>query len=459
MWQVYRCLSALCLGFFSSFLFTVVLAQELDIGLIHRFNLQQCIDYAYQHQDSIKNSELDILSAEYRVKETIGIGLPQVSGTASLQDFLKIPTQLLPGEFFGQPGTFIPIRFGVKYQSSLSLNISQILFDGTYLVGLAASKTYKELSQRNLKRTKVSITVAVTKAYYQVLVSSEQLKLIDANLIQLQQQLNETTQLNIQGFAEKIDVDRLSVLHNNLKTDRSNVVRLLALGYQLLKFQMGMPIEEVLITDDKIEDVIEDTDFEQFAVDSAAYLNRVEYSLLETAKALNELQVRRYNSERLPKLSAFGNHTPSFQNDNFRDLYDQSYPSTLVGISLTVPIFTGFQQLNKIRQAKIEVQKSANNLNAAKNGINLQIAQAQTAYNNGIESFENQKLNQKLAREVLRVAKIKYEEGVGSSIEVTQAQTALQESDNNYIQALYEILISKVDLEAALGQIRVDLRE
>lgn len=459
MTGAYPNLSTWFLGTLFCFLTTLCFAQEPSVGSIHRFNLQECIDYAYRHQDSIKNSKLDIESAGYSVKEAIGMGLPQVSGTASLQDFLQIPTQLLPGEFFGQPGTFIPIRFGVKYQSSLALNINQILFDGTYLVGLSASKTYKELSQRNLQRTKISTTVAVTKAYYQVLVGEEQIKLIDANLAQLKQQLNETTQLNKQGFTEKIDVDRLSVLYNNLETDRNNSIRMLALGYQVLKFQMGMPLQDGLITQDKIENIQIEQVVMATEADSTAYLRRVEYHLLETAKALNELQVKRLKNENLPKLSAFGSHSPSFQHDSFKKLFDKSYPSTIIGLTLNVPIFSGFQQLNKIRQAKIEVLKSLNNLNAAKNGINLQIDQAQTDYQNGLESFNNQKRNRALAQEVLRVSKIKYEEGVGSSLEVTQAQTALQESENNYIQALYAVLISKVDLDAALGTIDINPTE
>jgi outer membrane protein TolC len=454
MSKFYKQLWKLFIGFFLSLLSLLGQAQQVNRQVVYNFNLQECIEYAFQHQDSIKNAELDIESAEYKVKEAIGLGLPQVSGTANLQDFLQIPTQLLPGEFFGQPGIFIPIRFGVKYQSSIGVNINQILFDGTYLVGLHASKTYKELSQRNLIRTEIAATIAISKAYYQVMVNGEQLKLIDANLKQLKQQLNETIQLNEQGFAEKIDVDRLRVLYNNLNTDRSNSVRMLALGYQILKFQIGMPLRDVLLISDKIEDISIENAVQLVKEDSTSYKNRIEYKLLETTKVLNELQVKRYKSENLPKLSVFGNHNLSYQDDNFKKLFDTNYPSTIIGLTLNIPIFSGFQQLNKIRQARIEVQKSKNNLEAAENGINLQIEQAQAQYNNGLESLTNQTSNIELAQEVLRVSKIKYEAGVGSSIEVTQAQTALREAENNYIQALFTVLISKVDLEAALGIIK-----
>jgi outer membrane protein TolC len=170
----------------------------------YNFTVQDCVNYAYEHQDSVVNANLDIKSAEYKVKETIGIGLPQVSGTASFQDYLKIPTTLLPGEIFGQPaGTFIPVQFGVKYQSSVGVNADQILFDGSYLVGLKASKTYKELSIRSHIRSKIEANVNVTKAYYQVLVSNEQLRLLNANIAQLKQQMDETVQQNKQGFVPR----------------------------------------------------------------------------------------------------------------------------------------------------------------------------------------------------------------------------------------------------------------
>lgn len=418
----------------------------------HRFGLQECISYAYENQDSIKNAKLDIERANYQVKEILGSGFPQISGNANIQDYLKVPTNLLPGEFFGQPGTFIPVKFGVKYNSSVGIDINQLLFDGTFIVGLQASKTFKELSQKNLNRSRIATNIAVTKAYYQVLVADEQIKLLDANLKQLKQQLDETVEMNKQGFVEKIDTDRLRVLYNNLGTTRNNTVRMLALGYQALKFQMGMPLEDNLILLEKIADV----KFESAALaaaDSSAYRNRIEFALLETNRKLTELDVKRYKSQLLPSLSAFASGSYSFQNDRLGDLYANRFPTSLVGLRLRVPIFTGFQTTSRIRQAQIEVKKTDNVINGFKRAINLQIDQARTSYTNGVETLGSQRENMDLAREVLRVSKIKYEQGVGSSIEVTQAQTALQESENTYIQALYNALISKVDLDAANGTI------
>jgi outer membrane protein TolC len=318
---------------------------------------------------------------------------------------------------------------------------------------LKASKTFKELSEKNFNRTKISTTVAVTKAYYQVLVSNEQLTLLDANLKQLSQQLKETTEMNKQGFVERIDLDRLRVVYNNLSTTRENTDRLLVLSTQLLKFQMGMPVTENLAVKDKISDINLDI-ATTIAVDTSAYKNRIEYSLLETQARLNNLDLQRIKSQALPTLAAFGSAGNAYQSAAFSNLFNTNLPSVFIGLQLNVPIFSGFQRVNQIKQAQIALQKTNNILNVAKNGFLLQQEQSRITYQNSLKSLSNQKANMDLAREVLRVSQIKYKEGVGSSIEVTQAQTELETAENNYIQALYNALVSKVDLDNAYGRIQ-----
>lgn len=417
------------------------------------FTLADCVKYAYEHQDSVKNAALDVTSAEFKVKETIGIGLPQINGTAQFQDYFKVPTQVAPGEAFGRPGQLVPLSFALKYSSTLAVDASQLLFDGTFLVGLKSVKTFKELSSKNLVRSKIETNVHVTKAYYQVLVSDEQIKLLDANIKQLKEQLDQTTQQNKQGFVEKIDVDRLTVQYNNLVTNRENVFRSLFLNYQMLKFQMGMPIEQDLTLADKLADVDLGKTAADAAMDTTFYHRRIEFGLLETAKRLSEFDLMEKKAKFLPSLVAIGNLSAAFYENRLGGLYDKGYPFSFVGLRLNVPIFSGFQRTNQVKQAKIGVLKAQNNLNSAKNGLKLQANSAQVTYNNGIRSLENQKRSRELAQEVLRVSKIKYQQGVGSSIEVTQAQTELEKADNEYIQALYNALVSKVDLDQAYARI------
>ena len=427
-----------------------------DTVHVHSFSLAQCISYAYQHQDSVVNAGLDVKSAGYKVKETIGQGLPQISGTAQFQDYLKLPVTLVDASTF-EPnvpkGTLVPFKFGVTYQTTAALNLTQKIFDGNYLVGVKASKTYKELYQRSLTRSRIEANVNVTKAYYQVLVSDEQIKLLDANIKQLKQQLDQTTAENKQGLAEQIDVQRLTVQYNNLVTSRDNTVRLLELNNELLKFQMGMAITDELTLTDKLEN-IDFNDAIANSSDTSFYHNRIEYNLLETQKRLNEYDLKSKKAQYLPSLSAFANYGTQFQNNSFGNLYSANFPSSYIGLTLNVPIFSGFQHLNQVRESKIAIIKSENDLFNLRNGIGLQANKARITYINGLQSLKSQKDNMALSEEVLRVAKIKYSQGVGSSIEVTQAQTDLDSADNSYIQSLYDALVSKVDLDQAYGRIQ-----
>ncbi len=436
---------------------TITLGGYAQQAPAPNFSLADCIRYAYEHQDSVKNAGLDVKSAEYKVKETIGTGLPQVNGTASFQDFLKPPASVGPNIFvtpIDLKAPLIQFPFGaVKYNNTYSIQASQLLFSGTFIVGLEAVKTFKELSQRSLVRSKIETNVNVTKAYYQVLVSNEQIKLLDANIAQLKQQFDQTTQQNKQGFVEKIDVDRLAVQYNNLVTNRDNVARALVLNYEMLKFQMGMPIQQEITLTDKLESINLDQKVAQNTIDTAFYHNRIEYKLLETNVKLNQLDVKSKKAAYLPTFVLTGGFGDVFQENQMKYLYNHGYPNSYIGVNLSIPIFSGGQRVNQLRQTEINVQKAQNDLYNVRNALNLQASAAQIMFDNSIQSLNNQKRSRELAQEVLRVSKIKYAQGVGSSIEVTQAQTELENADNQYIQALYNALINKVDLEKAYAHI------
>lgn len=425
-------------------------AQQAPKDSIYNLSLQDCINYAYEHQDSVMNAKLDVQSADYKVKETIGSGLPQVSGSVNFQDYLKAPTILFPNG----KGGFQSFSIYQKYNNTFGLGLNQLLFDGTYLVGVKAAKTYKELSARSYTRSRIEVNVNVTKAYYQVLVNAEQIRLLDANVKELKQQLDETIAQNKQGFVEKIDVQRLTVQYNSIVNTHDNTLRLLGLSYQLLKFQMGMPIEYQLTLTDRLEDINLNPNIQDISADTSFYHNRVEYGLSETNLKLNQYDLQRKKAQYLPSLSFNAQTSALFQNDSFNKLYATNFPSTYIGITLNIPIFSGGQRLNQVRETNIAVLKAQNDLNNLKNALDLQASQARINYTNGLQTLKSQKENQELAAEVLRVSKIKYSQGVGSSIEVTQAETALEDADNKYIQGLYDALISKVDLEQAYGRIK-----
>jgi outer membrane protein TolC len=424
-----------------------------------QFSLQQAIEYAYENQNDIKNAQLDAEISKSKVKETVAIGLPQVTGSASIQRFIDIPTQLIPNFISpltgAQPGTypeFIEAQFGTNYNSSYGISVNQLLFDGNYLIGLKASSVYKELTIKALERTKIETNVSVTKAYYSVLVNRERLSLLDANLVRLQKTLIDTKAYYENGFAEKVDYDRLSVLYNNLNTERENVAKLIELSLSLLKFQIGMPIKNDLVLTDKLEAIQLQALVESKQVISAE--ERVEYQLLKTSMKLNELDYKRNIVTHAPSLVAFGSFSRNFLNNDFGTLFDRSFPTSVIGLQLNVPMIGSGMKYHQTKQAKLTLEKSKNDLTNLENVLNLQSNQTQINYNNSIRSLENQRKNMDLAKEVLRVSKAKYDQGIGSSLEVTTAETSLKESETNYISSLYDALIAKVELDKAFGKIQ-----
>ena len=243
------------------------------------FSLQQAIDYAMQNQNAVKNAKLDKQISEQKIKETIAIGLPQVNGKATAQKFLDIPTQVIPN--FISPSVYgvlidnnvkdgngnpikmpaggynnIEAKFGTTFNMSYGVDVSQLIFDGSYLVGLQATNVYKDLTVKALVRTQNEARVAVTKAYYAVLVVQKSRELLDANVTRLKKTLDDTKAYYDNGFAEKIDVDRLTVIYNNIVTERENLERVYLITANVLKFQMGMPIESGLILTDKLDEVL-----------------------------------------------------------------------------------------------------------------------------------------------------------------------------------------------------------
>lgn len=421
----------------------------------YSFSLQQCIEYAYKNQNKILNASLDEQIASARVKEIRGMGLPQINGSFDVKDFLQIPTSLIPAEAFGgPPGQFIPVKFGTKYNATAGLDGSLLIFDGTYIVGLQASKTYLELSKKNSNRTKIETTVAVSKAYYSALINEERFKLLNANLARVKKLLDDTKVMYDNGFVEKIDLSRITVTYNNLVVEKEKVARFLTMGYYMLKFQMGMDLNPNLILTDKLETAVPQAAIA--VTEKFDFSKRVEYSLLQTQQRLYELDLKKNRFGYLPSLVAYGSLSTQAQRNTF-DVFDTDkkwFPVAVVGAKLTLPIFDGLQKSYRIQQAKVNLLKVKNDTKSLEQGIELERTSAEISFQNSMASLDMQKKNIELAEEVYNTSKIKYDQGVGSNLEILNADAALKESQTNYYNAMYEALVAKIDMEKANGNIK-----
>lgn len=425
-------------------------AQEKNTS---SFSLQEAIDYALAHNQNYQNAELDVRSAEYRNKEYTGIGLPQISGSADLKDYLSIPTSLIPAEIFGGPaGTFQPVKFGTKYNASFGVAISQIIFNGEYLVGLEAAKEFVSLSEKSLKRTKVETHAVITKAYYGVIITKERLKIIDANIERVKKLFDDTKAMNEAGFVEKLDVDRIELTFNNLLSEREKLIRATGVSETLLKFQMGFDLtSQITLTDIINPDLMINID--ELNQSKLNYEARPEYDMLMSQQNINGLELKRYRFQYLPSLSAYGSFQKQAQRTTF-DVFniDQPWFSIgLIGATLNVPIFNGGQKHYKIQQSKVGIAKTANSLDYLKRSIDVEVETNSMQYKNAYVSFETQKKNKELAKSIYDTSKIKYDTGVGSNLDVIYAQAAYREAEINFLSSVYDLILAKTDYLKATG--------
>ena len=417
------------------------------------FSLKQAIEFAMNNQPNVKNAQLDEAIAKKKVDEITGIGTPQINGSADINMFIEIPTSFVPAQFFGgNAGEFFPVQFGQSYTASAGITATQLLFDGSYLVGLQATKTYMELSRKSTIQTKTETAVNVSKAYYGALVADARLLIIDANIERVTKLYNDTKALNDNGLVEKIDVDRLELTLNNLKVEKEKVERFKLLSYALLKFQMGFANSKALTLTDKLdESVLAVTNL----ADSIDYKMRPEYGVINIQRQLQALDLKRMKADYLPNLIAFGTASTNASRNEF-NVFNTSYrwfPTVIAGLRLNVPIWDGLQRKSQISQSKLTLQKVDNAMELMKNGFALDYENAKTTYSNNISSLKIVKKNQDLAKEISRVSKIKYDSGVGSSLELIDAESSVKEADANYFNTLYETIISKIDLDKSTGTI------
>lgn len=428
--------------------FSSLFAQEQNKA----FSLQQAVEYAVKNSPGYLNAELDQKSAEYRRKEIAGVGLPQISASIDVKDYLELPTSLLPGEFFGAPpGTFIPVKFGTKYNSTAGFTASQILFSSDYIFGLKASKEFLNLSRISVTRSKADLASQVSKAYYNVIINRDRIKLLEANIVRLKKIYEDTKAFNQQGFAELIDAERLEVQYNNLVTEKNKTEKLIGLSETLLKFQMGYKLTDPIILSDSLN--VEIKQFEELNVNKLDFSNRPDYQLMQSQQKLLDMDVKRLKWGYLPTLAAYGAYQYNAQRQKF-DLLDTDqkwYKIALIGVTLNLNLFDGLQRYNKIQQAKISALKNINTVKTMELAAEMEATVASVQYSNAYTSLLVQKKNMELAQHVYEVAQKKFEAGVGSNLEIVTAETTLKESQTNYYNAVYDMLVARIDYQKAMG--------
>jgi len=438
----------------ASFVITLMaFANKADAQTKNEFSITQCVEYAYKNNLQVKNALLNIKSQEAINKEVTASALPTVTATVGGVNYLELPVSLLPGEIFGgTAGSFIPVRFGTKFNANASLQLQQLLFDGQVFVALQARRATIALQQKSAEVTEEMIKTNIHKIYYQLVVSKTQITLLDANVERLQKLEHDTRELYKNGFVEKLDLDKIAVQIANLQTEKLKATNAIEIGYIGLKTLLGMPVKDILILTDKIseEQIITDVASNQ----DYAYTDRKEFQAVSLGKKLNEYNIKRYQLSYLPTIAMSGAFTKNAQRNQFNFFKGGDWFTTsFVGLNISTPIFDGFARKARITKAKIDLQQTENQLQNLRLTIDAEVTQAKMNFATAISTLNYQKKNMQLAESVYAQTKKKYEIGTGSNMEITAAQTDLVTAQSNYIGAMYSAIIARVDYLKATGKL------
>jgi outer membrane protein len=422
---------------------------------IHALTVQEALDLAKKNNITVKTARTNLQIQEQVNKSITAEALPAVSGILSTTAYLATPVSVIPEGAFGggQPTTPLTVSFTPKYNATGGVTLKQPLFDGSVFVGLKARTTALDYSSKEIDIAVENLSVNIYKAYYQLLVSRTQVELLDADIARAAKLLNDTRVMNENGFAEKLDVDKAQVQLANLQTSRQNTETTITNGYLTLKYLIGIPAADSLIltTEFKEENLTGGIPMDL----QYHYEDRNDYQYLQISGKLGQFDIQRYKAVYFPTVDLNG----AFYKNAFNNTYDllsrggSWYSNSYVGISINVPIFSGFSKNANLKKARLNYQEITDQIENLKQNIDLEVRQARNNFLNAIKTMNNQQENTRLAESVYNQTKKKFESGLASNTDVTNAQTDLIQAQTNYINALYTSIIAKVDYLKAIGKI------
>lgn len=439
---------------------------------VHALSAREAVEYARKNSFEVKKALEDIRIQHQVNREVTSNALPQLNGSAAVNYSPRVAVQSFPnfiaagtygvleqegvrdanGNVIKAPDDFgiIAAQFGTKWNANAGLSLQQILFDGQVFVGLQARDAAMNFARKNAEITEENIAVNIYKVYYQLLIAQYQINLFHDNIVRFEKLLHDTREIYKNGFAEKLDVDKVSVTLTNLRTDSLKLKTQMNNGFLGLKVLLGMPLADSVILTEKLTEEMVRSEILDTAYN---YNDRREYQLLEIGKQLNEFNVKRYKYSYLPTLSAFGQLNTLAMRDQFNLFRDKWYSNSLVGVQLNVPIFDGFKRNSQIEQARSAVKKSNYDMELLKLSIDRDVASSRNRFRDAIIAVSAQRDNMKLAEDVFDQTKKKYDQGLGTNTEINTAQTELRTAQTNFFSALYDAAIAKVDYMKAVGKI------
>ena len=431
--------------------FNSIVGQDLPESL----TLNEAIEFGLSNNRSIINADREILKAKKERWKTIAIGLPQVSSQINYQNFLEMPISLVPSEFFGgKAGTFEELTFGTEQIMVGSVKMEQLLFDGSYLVGLEASRVYLKISENLFEKTNLEVKKLIVNTYTNVLIAKLNISFLEKNKIALEANLREITELFKTGFEEQETVEQtqlsLSQINNQLKYAKN----LMKITQEMVKFIIGYPAEKKLILESELEDIFNEDVFFDSIPSINQIDNNIDIRIADNNVKSEELQFKYEKSKSLPKLSGFINQTYTGNSNDFTftDSQQKWYGSSIVGLNLTIPLFSSFGRSAISQKAKISLDQAITQLTETQERIKIEVNAAYNDYQLSIDNYFTEKENLRLAESIEKKNQNKFFEGVVQSFELRMAQMQLYSAQNNYVTAIQSLINKKTILETLLNK-------
>jgi outer membrane protein len=411
--------------------------------------LDQCIAYALANRPAVQQSALDEEIGEREIRANLAGWLPQLSANYNVQHYLKMPVTLFPND----DGQLTPRTIGTANASTLNLQLNQALYNNDVLLARRAARFVRAQNAQATQFTKINTVVAVSKAFYDILLSQEQLRILEEAILRQEKQQKDALAQYQQGLVDKTDYQRASITLSNTRSDRRRSQEAIRFKTVFLKELLGFgPDKDLQLAFDRQQ-------MQQFipadTTQGVTFANRIEFRQLETQKALQGLSVNYYRYGFLPSVSAFGNYNLAYQNNEFSRLYSQSFPNSLIGITVGVPLFQGTRRLQNLHRAQLLDRRLDLDVADLKNQISTEYAQALANYKSDLTEWNTSRNNVAMAQDVYRIIKLQYDEGIKAYLDLITAETDLRTTELNYFNALYRVLASKLDLQRAQGTIPV----
>ena len=428
-------------------------SQEQEDDTLY-FSLSMSLEFAMENNLNAENSRLEVDIADQRVWETAALGLPQVDASVNYNYNINLATTLIP-DFLGDPNDQIEVQFGTKHNATAGFVGNQLIFSGQYIVGLQAAKIFKNFADSNRKRTEQQVRQTVTENYYLVLLGENTLEALVGNLNNVKLTYKETSLLYQAGFLEEIDADQLEVTMTDLENSVLSMERQVVASRNLLKYQMGLERTKNIILTDSLDELVTRIDYEAALQADLILEENLDYKILSEQEQLAYMDMKLKRTEYLPSLSAFYSMDFSAQRNEFNFLNsDQNwYKASLFGLSFNVPIFSSGSRKAGVSQKRIAYEQAQNNKDFAEEGIQVEFIQAKYDFANALEKYRSVQKNLELARKITRVTKKKYDEGLVSSLELTQVNDQFLSVLSSYTSTMVEVLNAKIRIDVLMNKI------